>query len=240
MAGMAGEEEEKIKATAAQPPRGLPLNCLLWPNWLLWPLLVAICVLIVLLVAWRTETYGPDFRVQSAIVSQLNATQSQLTATWDLSLVATNRNPGEVQDMYINRLMAYIFYGDKERMMMLAVKPVGIRPRLLLSSKRNQATASFQLQAVEMYVGQNVSQEILQGLSAPGSASGALVRFGLKLEVWYKGVGIVSDFRALFCDGVVDFGVSPVNYVNHGTGISTVKEGQSTECYYYEAKDFYY
>lgn len=241
---MAGVEEFKFKGYEFEetpPPRGRRLT---WLEIMLWAVPLAIVFLTVLwAVIWatlQTRTRGPEFRVQSAIMSQLNATQSQLTATWDLSVVVTNPNPGEGHDLCVERLVAYIFYGDKERMMMLAVKPVGLQPRVLLSSKRNEAKASFRLQAVEMYVGQNVSKEILQGLSAPGSASGSLVKFGLKLKAWYKGIGNKSGFSPLFCDRVVDFGVSQIDYLNGGTGISTIKEGQPRECYFYAAKDYYY
>ncbi|KAL6988559.1 hypothetical protein U1Q18_014311, partial [Sarracenia purpurea var. burkii] len=52
----------------------------------------------------------PEFRLSSIAVVPLNSTASDLTSTWDLSIVVTN--PNTKLQIFYDRLDASVFYGD--------------------------------------------------------------------------------------------------------------------------------
>ncbi|XP_058003762.1 NDR1/HIN1-like protein 1 [Hevea brasiliensis] len=81
----------------------------------------------------------PELRVDSAFVSRLNLTQSELTATWIFDLVVNNPN----HELVINydRLQASVLYGDG-----LGLATTQLPP--FFQDSNNESTIKFQLAGV--------------------------------------------------------------------------------------------
>ncbi|KAB2607932.1 protein YLS9-like [Pyrus ussuriensis x Pyrus communis] len=153
----------------------------------------------------------PEFRVESASVSPLNATSSELTATWDFTLLAAN--PNHKLTIFYDRLTASPVYG-RVPLTTAAVPP-------FVSAKRNQTRVNFKLATVGEYVGDNVARGI-----ADGKDRGS-VRFGVWVAAWVRFKSGVFQSRSrllqVYCNRVEFTGFAR----NNGTGTLT---GQSSPC----------
>ncbi|CAB4317735.1 unnamed protein product [Prunus armeniaca] len=136
----------------------------------------------------------PEFRVQSAVLwYPHNATRSSdLTATWDLTLLATN--PNDNWDIYCHTIHASLFYGpgyqhlkELRQMYQLTVfASTSLHPLFLTSS--NQTSVSFKLPMLNAYIGDDLSKEIFND-----NTTALSLRFGLKLSLSYSYMGHSSD-----------------------------------------------
>ncbi|PRQ44120.1 hypothetical protein RchiOBHm_Chr3g0475711 [Rosa chinensis] len=155
----------------------------------------------------------PEFKVESATVSLLNVTRSELTATWDISLLSTN--PNKKLRINYDHVEASIVYGDHNH---IRLGRTPLRPFVV--NHRNQTRIDMKLGAVSEWVGDDVANEISDDRSR------GLVTFGVRLmtSVRFKCGLWLSKSRLLLvtCDRV-DLGLSP----NNGTGTLT---GLSREC----------
>ncbi|KAM0992955.1 hypothetical protein FF1_008678 [Malus domestica] len=154
----------------------------------------------------------PKFQVESATVSPLNATGSELTATWDFTLLAAN--PNHKLTIFYDRLEASLIYKDEVLLTAAALPP-------FVLAKRNQTRVNINLATVRGYVDDEVVREI-----ADGKDRGS-VRFGVGVAalVRFKS-GVFQTRRRLlrvFCDGVEFTGFAR----NNGTGTLT---GQASPC----------
>jgi hypothetical protein len=179
----------------------------------------AVTVLITLIsfIVWLVvNPQLPEFKVEWATVSQLNATGSELTATWDITLLATN--PNRKFRINYDRVEASIIYGNHSH---IRLGRTPLRPFVL--NKRNQTRVAMKLGAVSEWVGHDVSNEISDDRSR------GLVTFGVRLmtSVRFKSGLWLSKSRLLLvsCDRI-RFGFSR----NNGTGTLT---GQSRDCRVY-------
>ncbi|KAA8518467.1 hypothetical protein F0562_015941 [Nyssa sinensis] len=94
----------------------------------------------------------PEFRVASASVSPLNATASELTATWDFSILVTNPN-GKLTVFY-DRLDTTVFYGDDFLLSQTELPPFS-------QTKKNQTILHARLAVDGANVGDDVARSIL-------------------------------------------------------------------------------
>uniref|UniRef100_A0A2P2MZY5 Late embryogenesis abundant protein LEA-2 subgroup domain-containing protein n=1 Tax=Rhizophora mucronata TaxID=61149 RepID=A0A2P2MZY5_RHIMU len=113
----------------------------------------------------------PEFRVESAAVSQLNATRSELTARWIFTLVVNN--PNKKLGIGYDRLEASVFYGGELGLAASQLAPFS-------QDKKNQSTIEFQLGAINEYVGENVVDRILR------SRDRGSVDFGIRVLGWIR------------------------------------------------------
>lgn len=113
----------------------------------------------------------PVFRVDSATVSQLNLTQSEITATWLFTLFVNNLN--QKVGIHYDRLQASVFYGDELGIAMTQLAP-------FFQNGNNATTIKFQLNVVREYVGEDVVQEISNEMNR-GS-----VDFVLRIFAWVR------------------------------------------------------
>ncbi|XP_021834517.1 uncharacterized protein LOC110774284 [Prunus avium] len=149
---------------------------------------------------------NPTFRLHSATVSLLNnASASNFTATWDVTLVASN--PNHKLEIYYDTIQATIFYnrGNSHRVrVLLATKPL---PPPLALRTRAETTCSFRIEAASAYIGDDVAKEISEGRAR------GMVRFKLTLLAIYKLPSWYWKDPKLFkasCNPV-EFGFSPDN-----------------------------
>lgn len=146
----------------------------------------AICLAVYLFITVMgvpPQALDPEFRVHSAVLwYPHNATRSSdLTATWDLTLRATN--PNDKWDIYCHTIHASLFYGPgyqhlKELWQMYRLTvfaATSLHPLFLTSSK--QTSVSFKLPMLNAYIGDDLSKEIFND-----NTTALSLRFGLKLE----------------------------------------------------------
>ncbi|KAH7512241.1 NDR1/HIN1-like protein 26 [Ziziphus jujuba] len=156
----------------------------------------------------------PEFRVDSATVSPLNATQSELTATWNFTLFS--RNPNSKLSIYYDRLQASVHYDDDLRIGTTTLPPFSLK-------KKNDTRLSFEVGAVSEYVGQEAVNEILDG-KARGS-----VKFGVRLLAWVR-------FRSGFWrmrPHLLRVDCSPLEFGFGRNSVTGTLKGQSTACEVY-------
>ncbi|CAB4287360.1 unnamed protein product [Prunus armeniaca] len=159
----------------------------------------ALCLtafLLIMMTDAPPKALDPEFRVQSAVLwYPHNATRSSdLTATWDLTLLATN--PNDKWDIFCHTIHASLFYGPgyqhlKElwQMYQLTVfAATSLHPLFLTSS--NQTSVSFKLPMLNAYIGDDLSKEIFNDNTTAMS-----LRFGLKLSLSYRYMGHLSDMK---------------------------------------------
>ncbi|XP_021813425.1 uncharacterized protein LOC110756319 [Prunus avium] len=103
---------------------------------------------------------SPEFRLHSATMSLPNASASEFTATWDVTVVAFN--PNHKVNISYDSLQATIFYVTDPfaDAVLLATKPVP--PPSFLTAKA-QTTHRFRVETVSAYVGDEVAREISEG-----------------------------------------------------------------------------
>ncbi|XP_021816910.1 uncharacterized protein At1g08160-like [Prunus avium] len=167
---------------------------------------------LVFFIAWLAlRPRLPEFRVESASVFPLNATGSELTATWDLTLLANN--PNHKLRIYYDSIQASLFYRDHSQLATTSLPP-------FVLTKRNQTRVGCKLATVGEYVGNYVAK----GISDERDRGS--VRFGLGVfaSVRFRSGLFQSRPRVLrvFCERV-DFEFAQKN----GTGTLT---GQSSPC----------
>lgn len=175
------------------------------------------CVAVLILIAfvdWLVmHPKLPEFKVESATVPQLDLSRSELTATWDISILAIN--PSQKFRIHYDHVDASIVYGDRNY---IRVGRTSLRPFVV--NTRNQTRVDMKLVAVSEWVGDDVANEISD------ERSRGLVSFGVRLmtSVRFKCGLWLSKSRLMLitCDRV-DFGFSP----NNGIGTLT---GQWREC----------
>ncbi|CAB4286889.1 unnamed protein product [Prunus armeniaca] len=202
----------------------------------------------ILIILGPPDGFNPEFRVHSAALQypHINATgsSSELTATWDLTLLA--KNPNHKWDIDCDSLQALLFYRpsgyqhirewrqehkekEKELVVLAATSLV---PFAL--SKRNQRGISFKLHMLSAYVANDVVKEI-----SDGNTTTLSLRFGLKLSVWSRyRAQLMSDqktplprFASYFCDRIQVRVSSDNNHINDTGNLKIImKAHQSTAC----------
>jgi hypothetical protein len=168
---------------------------------------------IVFFIAWLIlKPRLPEFRVDSASVSQLNVTSSsELTATWNFTLFV--RNPNTKLNLYYDRLQASVSYGRDDILSMTSLQP-------FFQPKRNETRVLVRFSVVDEYVREKVATRISDE-KAIGSVGFrvrviALVKF--RSGIWWTRQRLLR----VYCDRVqIGFGS------NNGTGSLT---GQSVPC----------
>ncbi|PQP95955.1 uncharacterized protein Pyn_34115 [Prunus yedoensis var. nudiflora] len=149
----------------------------------------AICLAVYLFITMMSvpQALDPEFGVHSAVLwYPHNATRSSdLTATWDLTLLATN--PNDKWDIYCHTIHASLFYGpgyqhltEQWQIYELAVFAATSLPPLFLTSS-NQTSVSFKLPMLSAYIGDDLSKEIFND-----NITALSLRFGLKLSLSYR------------------------------------------------------
>ncbi|KAI5318667.1 hypothetical protein L3X38_038375 [Prunus dulcis] len=208
------------------------------------PLIIPLGILIILS---PPDAFNTEFRVHSAALQypHINATasSSELTATWDLTLLA--KNPNHKWDIDCDSLQALLFYRPggyhiterpqqhKEKEKELVVLAATSLVPLALSA-RNQIGISFKLPMLSAYVANDVVKEI-----SDGNTTTLSLRFGLKLSVWSRyRAQLMSDqktplpmFAIYFCDRIQVHVSSDNNHINDTGNLKIItKAHQSTAC----------
>ncbi|PQP97206.1 uncharacterized protein Pyn_09572 [Prunus yedoensis var. nudiflora] len=194
------------------------------------------------------EGFNPEFRVHSAALQypHINATgsSSELTATWDLTLLA--KNPNDKWDIDCDSLQALLFYRpggyqhsteqpqrhkEKEKKLVV-LAATSLVPFALFS--RDQIGISFKLPMLSAYVANDVVKEI-----SDGNTTTLSLRFGLKLSVWSRyRAQLMSDqktplrrFASYFCDRIQVRVSSDNNHINDNGNLKIITTShQSTAC----------
>ncbi|KAM0993721.1 hypothetical protein TB2_009177 [Malus domestica] len=174
---------------------------------------------------YKLTPVEPYLRLDSSTVCKLKSSGSELTATWDMTVVAVN--PNRVLAISFDSLQVTISYktdtGDKGRDVLLTTKPVPPPPSPL--NTETSTAHSFKIETVSAYVGDYVANQISEG-RARGS-----VKFVFGMLGYYRYVNTTRWYltrRSLefgvFCSWV-EFGFSPGNW----TGTLTTMD-QSGAC----------
>ncbi|KAM1306941.1 hypothetical protein ACFX2I_009333 [Malus domestica] len=174
---------------------------------------------------YKLTPVEPYLRLDSSTVCKLKSSGSELTATWDMTVVAVN--PNRVLAISFDSLQVTISYktdtGDKGRDVLLTTKPVPPPPSPL--NTETSTAHSFKIETVSAYVGDYVANQISEG-RARGS-----VKFVFGMLGYYRYVNTSRWYltrRSLefgvFCSWV-EFGFSPGNW----TGTLTTMD-QSRAC----------
>jgi hypothetical protein len=172
----------------------------------------------------------PQFQIDSASVSGVSVTGSQLTATWNITLLATNPNRHLGVD-YMT-IEASLYYGDKNDVVYWDRKSREVRIVAIATTtsyhpffldKGNQTRlVNFKLAVVCQDVGYGLAKEISEGVARRG-----LVKFGLRIKLWY-------DYRTKFWTlrGLKDdsFFCNQVEFVFHNHNTTGIFTGQSRVC----------
>jgi hypothetical protein len=155
----------------------------------------------------------PEFRVDSASVSPLNLTGSELTATWNLTLLV--RNPNTKLRIYYESVEASLVYGNGPDGLLLGTTTLAP----FFQGKKNETRIRVGLSVVGEYVGEDVVTKI-SGERARGS-----VGFGVRVFAWVR-FRTGSWWRSrqcllrVYCDQVqIGFGA------NNGSGSLTGQPG---------------
>ncbi|KDP36126.1 hypothetical protein JCGZ_08770 [Jatropha curcas] len=173
-----------------------------------------VMVLFVLTSYIALKPHLPEFRVDSAAISQLNLTQSELTATWLFTLLV--KNPNDKLRIQYDRLKASVFYGDELELATNNLPP-------FFQDRNNESTVKFQLDAITKYVGEDAVEEISKERDS-GS-----IDFGVRVFAWVRyrtGIWRMSEnVLRVYCNPIQigDLGIN-------GTGTSV---GQSKKCQVY-------
>ncbi|KAJ7976208.1 Late embryogenesis abundant (LEA) hydroxyproline-rich glycoprotein family [Quillaja saponaria] len=167
---------------------------------------------LIFFITWLVlKPHLPEFRVDSASVSSLNATGTELTATWDFTLFV--RNPNHKLRINYDSVEATVLYGDDVRLATSRLPP-------FLQETKNETRVQFQLAARSEYVGEDVVKRV-SGERAHGS-----VNFGVTVYAWIRFRSGIWRMRQhllkVYCDPV-SMGFSP----NNATGTLL---GQSRSC----------
>ncbi|KAM1221618.1 hypothetical protein ACFX13_009466 [Malus domestica] len=174
---------------------------------------------------YKLTPVEPYLRLDPSTVCKLKSSGSELTATWDMTVVAVN--PNRVLAISFDSLQVTISYktdtGDKGRDVLLTTKPVPPPPSPL--NTETSTAHSFKIETVSAYVGDYVANQISEG-RARGS-----VKFVFGMLGYYRYVNTSRWYltrRSLefgvFCSWV-EFGFSPGNW----TGTLTTMD-QSRAC----------
>lgn len=174
---------------------------------------------------YKLTPVEPWLRLDSSTVCKLNSSGSELTATWDMTVVAVN--PNRVLAISLDSLQVTISYktdtGDKGRDVLLTTKPVPPPPSPL--NTETSTAHSFKIETVSAYVGDYVAYQISEG-RAHGS-----VKFVFGMLGYYRYVNTSRWYLTrrrlefgVFCCWV-EFGFSPGNW----TGTLTTMD-QSRAC----------
>ncbi|KAM2242451.1 hypothetical protein ACFX1S_009409 [Malus domestica] len=174
---------------------------------------------------YKLTPVEPYLRLDSSTVCKLKSSGSELTATWDMTVVAVN--PNRVLAISFDSLQVTISYktdtGDKGRDVLLTTKPLPPPPSPL--NTETSTAHSFKIETVSAYVGDYVANQISEG-RARGS-----VKFVFGMLGYYRYVNTTRWYltrRSLefgvFCSWV-EFGFSPGNW----TGTLTTMD-QSGAC----------
>ncbi|XP_059668656.1 NDR1/HIN1-like protein 10 [Cornus florida] len=151
----------------------------------------------------------PEFTVASATVSPINATASEVTATWDVSLLI--KNPNTKLTVFYDSLDASVFYGDS------LLTQTELRPFSQPKNKQNLIRSRFAL--VRANVGDNVAKAISSD-RARGSVS-----FGVRVLSLVRfrtgGWRMRKHLLRVYCDGL-NIGYSSSN--GRGTLLNPSKE----------------
>lgn len=159
---------------------------------------------LIFLIAWLVlKPRMPEFRVDSASVSELNLTQSALSADWNFTLFV--RNPNTKLSVYYDRLEASVFYhGGRDGLSTTPLQPFS-------QPKGDQTRVPVRFEVMSEYVGEDVAAGISNEKST-GSVGFRLRVFALvkfRSGFWWTRERLLR----VYCDGV-QIGVDPKN----GTG----------------------
>ncbi|KAI5314362.1 hypothetical protein L3X38_043538 [Prunus dulcis] len=174
----------------------------------------------------RIHLVDPAFRLYSATMSLPNASASEFTATWDVTVVAFN--PNHNLNISFNSLQAAVSYATKvsyatdpsgSAAVMLATKLV---PPPSLLTTRARTTHRFTVETVSANVGDDVARKISEGRAHGG------VRFEINLLGQYRYASYDKSPRMIKACYQVEFEFSPGN----STGTLT-RTRQPFECEHY-------
>lgn len=152
----------------------------------------------------------PEFQVDSASVSPLNLTGSELTATWNLTLLV--RNPNTKLRIYYDSVKASLVYGNGQ---VLGTTPLAP----FFQGKKNETRIRVELSAVDEYVSEDVVTKI-SGERARGSVGFEVSVFAsvmFRTGSWWRSR---QCLLRVYCDQVqIGFGT------NNGSGSLTGQPG---------------
>lgn len=175
----------------------------------------------------RIHLVAPAFRLYSATMSLPDASASEFTATWDVTVVAFN--PNHKLNISFNSLQAAVSYATKvsyatdpsgSAAVLLATKLVPPPPFL---TTRARTTHRFTVETVSANVGDDVARKISEG-----RAHGGGVRFEINLLGQYRYASYDKSPRIFKACYQVEFEFSPGN----STGALT-RTRQPIECEHY-------
>ncbi|KAK9921114.1 hypothetical protein M0R45_029640 [Rubus argutus] len=160
----------------------------------------------------------PEFWIESAAVCGLKVTDSEFSATWNMTLLA--KNPNKKLAINFDKVQVAVYYGSKEDFFhrdhdQYAIAKTQLSPFFLFTG--NQTGLNFKLGVVGASFLDSTAKEIYQGKAVRGS-----VKFGVMLGVDYRYRTKVLDMGStniiqLYCDQL-EFLFSPNT---NDTGILT-------------------
>ncbi|XP_050379753.1 uncharacterized protein LOC126797120 [Argentina anserina] len=177
-------------------------------------LVATVVSFIVWLLYWdrMRSVYLPQFKVESATVSQLNSEGSLLTSTWDITLLATN--PNRKHKIFFDNALAGVayLYGDTS-ILLGQTQPL---QRHFSLDERNNGRVDIKLELVRKSFADGVVKQI------SNDRSRRLVRFDVALIAYEKFkarlVPSIHYRLKLLCP--VDFGFPGNNVTGVLTGLS--------------------
>ncbi|KAL6125269.1 hypothetical protein ACLB2K_073328 [Fragaria x ananassa] len=125
--------------------------------------------------------FHPEFRVDSAFIPSLNTSTNpaELTATWDMTLLAINSDNKLIVDYYAVQVWLYYERSTEYNAFVLATT---ILPPFVLNPPRNQTRMSFRLATLRAYVG----DEVVKNITEAAAAGRVTTAFGLKVVTEYR------------------------------------------------------
>ncbi|OVA07129.1 Late embryogenesis abundant protein [Macleaya cordata] len=153
----------------------------------------------------------PEFRVESASLSNFNVSSSQLNANWEIGFFV--RNPNKKMTIFYDRIEGSVFYKDD------SLADNSLAP--FYQSKKNQTTITAKFTALTSYVDDRTVKEMV------GDRNRGEVNFNVRMLAWVRfRSGAWRTRRHLmrvFCDDV-KIGFSS------NTGTTGSLSGRSKEC----------
>ncbi|PQQ19781.1 uncharacterized protein Pyn_35107 [Prunus yedoensis var. nudiflora] len=183
----------------------------------------------------RPRAFCPYFRVDSAALqyTHINATRSSsdLTATWDVTLIAAN--PNVKWDIYCDIFQPAVLYYNP---IGLRLASTSLRPLLLKSS--NQTSVSFKLPMQGTYIPDDVAKEI-----SDDNTTTLPLKFGLMISVQCSYRAHLSKKRTphsivrdYFCNPIQvrvfsnDTNNNNNSHINEGGSLTGTTDYQPTAC----------
>ncbi|KAL6270231.1 hypothetical protein ACE6H2_027142 [Prunus campanulata] len=151
----------------------------------------------------RIHLEAPAFRLYSATMSLPNASASEFTATWDVTVVAFN--PNHKLNISFNSLQATVSYATDpsgSAAVLLATKPV---PPPSFLTTMAQTTNRFRVETVSANIGDDIARKISEGRAHGG------VRFEIDMLSQYRYASYDKSPRMFKACFQVEFEFSPGN-----------------------------